>query len=71
MLDGDGVTGRALVRDFINATMGFPALAAQLGISDTSLMRMLGPGRGPADGQPGGGAASSEGGGQSGRDRAG
>jgi DNA-binding phage protein len=42
MLDGDFATGRRLLRDFINATIGFPALARRLGVNDKSLMRMLG-----------------------------
>jgi DNA-binding phage protein len=47
MLDGDLATGRSLLRDFVNATVGFAALAQRLGTSDKSLMRMLGP-----DGNP-------------------
>lgn len=35
-------TARALMRDFINATIGFRALAEQLGVLDKSLMRMFG-----------------------------
>lgn len=58
MLDGDGVTGRALVRDFINATMGLPALAAQLGYVGHVADADAGAGREPADGQPGGHADS-------------
>jgi DNA-binding phage protein len=41
MLDGDFATGRVLVRDFINATIGFPALAARMDVHDKSLMRMF------------------------------
>jgi DNA-binding phage protein len=47
ILDGDLPTGRILLRDLINATIGFPALAGQIGLSDKSLMRMFG-----ADGNP-------------------
>jgi DNA-binding phage protein len=47
MLDGDFATGRVLLRDFINATIGFPALATRVGVSDKSLMRMLGPAGNP------------------------
>ena len=47
MLDGDFATGRILLRDFINATIGFPALATRVGVSDKSLMRMLGPAGNP------------------------
>ena len=43
MLDGDFPTGRLLLRDFINATIGFSELASALGTSDKSLMRMFGP----------------------------
>jgi DNA-binding phage protein len=35
-------TARALRRDFINATIGFRALAQRLGVLDKSLMRMFG-----------------------------
>jgi DNA-binding phage protein len=42
MLDGDFATGRLLLRDFINATVGFAALAGRLGTHDKSLMRMFG-----------------------------
>jgi DNA-binding phage protein len=41
MLDGDLTTGRLLLRDFINATIGFPALAKRMGMTDKSLMRMV------------------------------
>jgi DNA-binding phage protein len=43
MLDGDFAAGRILLRDFINATVGFAALAERVGVSDKSLMRMFGP----------------------------
>lgn len=46
-LTGDTATGRALLRDLINATTGFEALARQLHKSDKSLHRMLSPGGNP------------------------
>jgi DNA-binding phage protein len=42
-LEGDVVTGKALLRDYINATLGFEALAAKLGKDSKSIHRMLGP----------------------------
>jgi DNA-binding phage protein len=42
-LAGDVETGKALLRAFINATIGFPRLATAVGRSSKSLMRMLGP----------------------------
>jgi DNA-binding phage protein len=42
MLEGDFATARVLLRDFINATIGFPALAQRMGVGDKSLMRMFG-----------------------------
>jgi DNA-binding phage protein len=41
------VTGKAVLRDYINATVGFEALAAATGISAKSLMRMFGPNGNP------------------------
>lgn len=43
MLDGDVETALGQIRDVVNATMGFDALAATTGLPKTSLMRMLGP----------------------------
>jgi DNA-binding phage protein len=43
MLDGDLATARVLLRDFVNATVGFHALAAGMGVHEKSLMRMLSP----------------------------
>ena len=43
-LGGDEATGKALLRDVINATVGFEPLAAELGKPGKSLHRMLGPG---------------------------
>ena len=34
--------GRSLIRDYINATIGFPALAKRTKLSKQSLMRMFG-----------------------------
>ncbi len=42
-LAGDEVTGKAVLRDVINATIGFEQLAAELQKSSKSLHRMLGP----------------------------
>lgn len=41
MLSGDLDTGKSLLRDYINATTGFEALADGIGKSPKSLMRML------------------------------
>ena len=43
MLAGDVDTGKAVLRDYINATVGFEALAAATGTPPKSLMRMFGP----------------------------
>ena len=43
LLAGDMATGKALLRDYINATVGFEKLAAETGTPPKSLMRMLGP----------------------------
>ena len=40
---GDAETGRAVLRDLINASVGFEALAAQTRIAPKSLHRMLSP----------------------------
>lgn len=40
-LAGDLDTGKAVLRDYINATIGFERLAAETGSSSKSLMRML------------------------------
>jgi len=42
ILDGDVETALGQLRDVVNATMGFDALAAATGVPKTSLMRMLG-----------------------------
>ena len=40
---GDVETGKIILRDFINATVGFTRLSAVMNRSAKSLMRMLGP----------------------------
>jgi len=47
MLSGDLDTGKAVLRDYINATVGFERLARETGTPVKSLMRMFGP-----DGNP-------------------
>ena len=42
-LSGDEATGKTVLRDVINATVGFETLAADLKKSSKSLHRMLGP----------------------------
>ena len=42
-LAGDVATGKAVLRDYINAGIGFEALAEKTGTPAKSLMRMLGP----------------------------
>jgi len=43
MLNGDVETGKTVLRDYINATVGFGELAHVTHRSPKSLMRMLGP----------------------------
>ena len=43
LLSGDLETGKTVLRDYINATVGFEDLAAQTHKSPKSLMRMFGP----------------------------
>lgn len=47
-LAGDVDAGKALLRDYINATIGFEQLAATTGTPAKSLMRMFGPGGNPS-----------------------
>src|SRR6476660_134083 len=47
MLSGDLETGKAVLRDYINATVGFERLAQATGTPSKSLMRMLGPNGNP------------------------
>ncbi|MGD0792353.1 MAG: transcriptional regulator [Terriglobales bacterium] len=46
-LSGDFETGKAVLRDYINATIGFAAVAKVTGHSPKSLMRMLSPSGNP------------------------
>jgi DNA-binding phage protein len=46
-LQGDVETGKAMLRDYINATIGFQELAAVRNHSSKSLMRMLSPSGNP------------------------
>lgn len=43
LLAGDVAVGKAVLRDYINATIGFERLAEETGTPSKSLMRMLGP----------------------------
>jgi len=43
LLNNDFETAKAIVRDYINATIGFDALADAVGTPEKSLMRMFGP----------------------------
>ena len=47
MLSGDIATGKTILRDYINATVGFGPLGKALDIDPKSLMRMLGPSGNP------------------------
>jgi DNA-binding phage protein len=42
LLAGELQAGKAMLRDYVNATVGFEALAEELGKSSKSLQRMLG-----------------------------
>ena len=43
LLEGDLDTGKSVLRDFINATIGFEELAGKVNMPSKSLMRMFGP----------------------------
>jgi len=43
LLEGDLDSGRSILSNYINATMGYPALAELTGQNPKSLFRMLGP----------------------------
>ena len=43
MLTGDLETGKAVLRDYIKATIGFSALGESIGTPSKSLIRMFGP----------------------------
>lgn len=47
MLDGDIATAKTILRDYINATVGFRELGEATHIPSKSLMRMLGPAGNP------------------------
>ena len=47
MLCGDVDAGKAILRDYIKATIGFERLGAETGSSPKSLIRMFGPGGNP------------------------
>ena len=47
LLAGDIATAKTILRDYINATVGFTELAAATNIPSKSLMRMLGPSGNP------------------------
>lgn len=47
MLAGDVATAKTILRDYINATVGFAELAEATHIPSKSLMRMLGPAGNP------------------------
>ena len=46
-LSGELDTGKALLRRYVNATIGFKGLADELGKHEKSLMQMLGPAGNP------------------------
>mgnify|MGYP005810035891 CR=1 FL=1 len=43
ILSGDTAVGKTLLRNYVNATLGFEGLASKTGIPAKSLMRMLSP----------------------------
>jgi len=47
ILTGKLATGKALLRDYVNATLGFEKLSTEVGKSEKSLQRMLGPSGNP------------------------
>lgn len=50
LLGGDLQAGKAMLRDYINATIEFDALSRATGTPSKSLMRMLGPNGNPRAG---------------------
>ena len=46
-MNWDVDTGKAVLRDYINATIGFDALGTATDISPKNLMRMFGPKKNP------------------------
>jgi len=47
MVSGDLQTGKTVLREYVNGTVGFPSLGAALNRSPKSLMRMLSPAGNP------------------------
>jgi DNA-binding phage protein len=47
LLDGDFGSAKILLRDFINATMGFAQLGRRIDVPEKSLIRMFGPNGNP------------------------
>jgi DNA-binding phage protein len=47
MVAGDVATAKTILRDYINATVGFTELSKETHIPSKSLMRMLGPSGNP------------------------
>lgn len=47
LVDGDVETGLSILGDYVNATVGYKALAERTGKNPKSLMRMLGPSGNP------------------------
>jgi hypothetical protein len=52
MLTGDVETGKAILRDYIKATIGFEKLGEATGTQPKSLIRMFGPRGNPPRGNP-------------------
>ena len=48
IINGDLATGKAVLRDYVNATVGFQSLEKRTHIPAKSLMRMLGPNGSPS-----------------------
>jgi len=48
LLSGEVDVGKSILRDYVNAAVGFPKLAEETGIPVKSLMRMLGPAGNPS-----------------------
>ena len=48
LISGDVQTGKTVLRDFINATVGFEKLSEMIGVPSKSLMRMFGPNGNPS-----------------------
>ena len=48
LISGDVQTGKTVLRDFINATVGFEKLSEMIVVPSKSLMRMFGPNGNPS-----------------------